>query len=35
MMKKKKINNMTNEEKDEYLKIKKLKQIWKNVWLRS
>ena len=30
-----KINNMTNEEKDEYLKIKKLKQIWKNVWLRS
>ena len=30
-----KINNMTDEENDEYLKIKKLKQIWKNVWLRS
>ena len=30
-----KVNKMTDEEKDEYYKIKKLKQIWKTVWLRS
>ena len=30
-----KINKMTEEEKDEYFKMKKLKQIWKTVWLRS
>ena len=30
-----KVNRMTDEEKDEYYKIKKLKQIWKTVWLRS
>ena len=30
-----KISKMTEEEKDEYLKMKKLKQIWKTVWLRS
>ena len=30
-----KISKMTEEEKDEYFKIKKLKQIWKTVWLRS
>ena len=26
-----KINKMPNEEKDEYFKMKKLKQIWKNI----
>ena len=30
-----KVNKMTEEEKDEYFKVKKLKQIWKTVWLRS
>ena len=30
-----KVNKMTDEEKDEYYKIKKLKQIWKTVWLRG
>ena len=30
-----KVNKMTDEEKDEYYKIKKLKQIWKTVWLRN
>ena len=30
-----KVNKMTDEEKDEYFKMKKLKQIWKTVWLRG
>ena len=30
-----KLNKMTDEEKDELYKIKKLKQIWKSVWLKS
>ena len=30
-----KVNETTDEEKDGYFKMKKLKQIWKTVWLKS